>query len=584
MARMISKPLRVIRRQASFQHLQAILPWSGDYAALQPAALTLGPHPQPIVHSISGISNLVAPAKCAFACQSAREPCSKTCCSTDEEMRYGEVEENELNRNTSFENGIARRTTAEALDLITRPETQTLSHSAWYEPGRDFCFYAAAHDACRATKTRLKALDLKVDEFESINSARGLDVLLQKIQQTTEAQEQASKRHPVMKKAGHFVEIFSEFVTRTSGIIELLVPQSPEYRMTYGVLLLVFKTVFKRKETQESLLAYIQKLSIQLPIVDFYGKRIEAKVEKLHELTEAAHVAQQADIKELLESTGQVVGRLYEDLTQSMTAFGSCLTLFDARIEKIAQQSSSIHNFQAVNHSLALAEVLLPTASTAGEQISLVRKRHFDLSPKDHWYENGVLEAFNNWSAYGRIELLWIGDRSGNQGTWVTEMSIDLIDALRMQDLTLLHVFCDMTDKPITATTLMKRLIAQLLDCHPDIPFRQPRTYNVRRFRDANTFTRLWTIFEALVSELTSSVFVLIDRIERIDANPDSDRGGRANLSHQLLPYLMGLASEAEHVSVIVTSTYEPPKGLIGEVELRYFYRDTRKSRGKRER
>lgn len=457
---------------------------------------------------------------------------------------------------------------------------------------------------------------------------------MQKIQQTTEVQEQTSKRHPVMEKAGQFVEAFSEFVTRTSGIIELLVPQSPEYRMTYGVLLLVFKTVFKRKETRDSLFAYIQKLSGQLPIVDFYGKvfpsngmkilvvsiyveilnllneaivyyrshhlrqlrdavlrpvetkfdkciqRIEVEVKKLHELKDAAHVAQQADMKEFLESTGQVVGRLHENLNQSMTAFGSCLALLDARIENIAHQSSSIHNFQAVNHSLALTEVLLPTASTADEQLSLVRKKRFDLSPKDHWYENGVLEAFDNWSAYGRTELLWIGGRSGNQDTWITEMSIDLIDALRMQDLTLLHVFCD-TKPPITATTLIKRLIAQLLDRHPDIPFCQPRTYNVRRFRHATTFTQLWPIFEALVSELTSSVFVLIDRIEDCDVNSDSDGSDFADL---LLPYLMGLASEAEHVSVIVTSTYEPPEALIEEEELRYFYRNTRKSRGRRER
>lgn len=411
-----------------------------------------------------------------------------------------------------------------------------------------------------------------------------------------------------------------------------------KYRVTWGVLLLVFKTVFKRKETRESLLTYIEKLSVQLPIFDFYGKvfpsngmkllvvsiyveilnllneaivyyrsnhlrqlrdavlrpvetkfdkyiqRIEGEVEKLKELKEAAHVAQQADIKEFLESTGQIVARLHDDLNKSITAFSSCFALLDARIENIARQSSSMYNFQAVNHSLTLTEVLLPAALTADEQLSIVRKHHFDLSPKDHWYENGVLKAFDNWSTYGRIELLWIGGRSGNQDTWVTEMSVDLIDALQMQDLTLLHVFCDTEEDHITTTTtLMKRLIAQLLDCHPEIPFRQPRTYNVRRFRRATTFTRLWTIFEALVGEITNNVFILIDRIEDCESDSNSDEDADADFSHQLLPYLMGLASEAEHVSVIVTSTDEPPESLIEEEELRYFYRDTRRSRGKRE-
>ena len=60
--------------------------------------------------------------------------------STDkrEYMPSGEVEENGLIARTLAEDGIVRRTTAEALDLITRSETQTLTHSAWYEPGRDF--------------------------------------------------------------------------------------------------------------------------------------------------------------------------------------------------------------------------------------------------------------------------------------------------------------------------------------------------------------------------------------------------------------------------------------------------------------
>jgi hypothetical protein len=191
------------------------------------------------------------------------------------------------------------------------------------------------------------------------------------------------------------------------------------------------------KKAPELLLVFIQKLSARLPIVDFYSKvfpsngmkivvvsiyveilnllnevivyyrsdclrqlqdavlrpvetkfdiciqRIEGEVEKLYELKEAAHVARQADIKEFFESTGHIVGRLYDTLNHSMTAFRCCLALLDARIENIASQSSSIHNIQAVNHTLALTEVLLPTSSTADKQLSLIRKRGLNLSPKD---------------------------------------------------------------------------------------------------------------------------------------------------------------------------------------------------------
>lgn len=133
-------------------------------------------------------------------------------------------------------------------------------------------FYALARDACRATKTRLNELNLSVEELEDIRSAEGLEVLMQKIHETIDKQERPSQKHPLIKKAGHFVETFCEFVTRTSVIIELLIPKSPEYRMTYGALLLVFKLVYKKKETQESLLTYIETLSVRLPIFDFYAR------------------------------------------------------------------------------------------------------------------------------------------------------------------------------------------------------------------------------------------------------------------------------------------------------------------------
>jgi hypothetical protein len=112
-----------------------------------------------------------------------------------------------------------------------------------------------------------------------------------------------------------------------------------------------------------------------------------------------------------------------------------------------------------------------------------------------------VIDAFTTWSSHGRSELFWIGVRAGHQDTWVTEMSVDLVDALRLQDLTLLHSFCDENTTP---ATLMKIIVAQLPDNHPDIPFSQLAKYNARRFRRATTFARLWTRVDSLASFTTT--------------------------------------------------------------------------------
>lgn len=50
----------------------------------------------------------------------------------------GEVAENGVVDSISLEKGITRRSTAEALELISRSKTQSLAHSAWYEPGKDY--------------------------------------------------------------------------------------------------------------------------------------------------------------------------------------------------------------------------------------------------------------------------------------------------------------------------------------------------------------------------------------------------------------------------------------------------------------
>lgn len=53
-------------------------------------------------------------------------------------LSNGEITENGVVHSVSLEKGIPRRSTAEALELISRSETQSLAHSAWYEPGKDF--------------------------------------------------------------------------------------------------------------------------------------------------------------------------------------------------------------------------------------------------------------------------------------------------------------------------------------------------------------------------------------------------------------------------------------------------------------
>jgi hypothetical protein len=219
--------------------------------------------------------------------------------------------------------------------------------------------------------------------------------------------------------------------------------------------------------------------------------------------------------------------------------------------------------------------------------LSRVVSRGFRLSPKDHWENNGILENLIVWSHNGPSAdqqsgpLLWVGGQSGNQDTWVTELSADIVQAFISQPITLLHVFCsDLAASSIAPTPirLVKVLITQLLTLHPHLAYENPAFYSLHRFQHAITFPQIWQIFDSLVTNVPDCFFV-IDRIEECVADEQAD------LTHHLLPSLTRLLRRSPGSRAIVTSIYEPPEelwGLEDENLMDSVYIDTAKpSRGR---
>ena len=160
------------------------------------------------------------------------------------------------------------------------------------------------------------------------------------------------------------------------------------------------------------------------------------------------------------------------------------------------------------------------------------------------------------WSSNDRDQMLWVGGVSGRQDTWVTELSCDVVQALQPQPVTLLYVFCDRPNSErLTALGLVRRLLVQLLDRHPEHAYRRSELCNPRRLQNAVTFGQLWSIFCQLVAGLPD-LFIVIDRIEECLADEQAD------LVHQLLPALVSLGASLRDASVLVTSTMESPQEL----------------------
>jgi hypothetical protein len=228
-----------------------------------------------------------------------------------------------------------------------------------------------------------------------------------------------------------------------------------------------------------------------------------------------------------------------------------------------------MHHFEMVRHMHTLQESILPGGWDAEEELDLILRRGFRLSPKDHWENNGILDILLTWSRSSRSSILWIGGKSGNQDCWVTELSADLIQALEPQLLTLLFAFCgDGSNQILTPVRLLKGLIIQLLTQHPNLSYNDPEIYNTTKFKRLITFQQLWRIFDQLALQV-SDLFIIIDRIENCEADDQAD------LKTQLLPSLIKFLEKSRSTKAIVTSIFEPPAEISQSPLLQDIFIDT---------
>jgi hypothetical protein len=215
-------------------------------------------------------------------------------------------------------------------------------------------------------------------------------------------------------------------------------------------------------------------------------------------------------------------------------------------------------HFETVKHARSLQEILLAGGRDAEEELDMILSAGFHLSQKDHWENNGVLQGLFDWSHNERDQLLWVGGVSGNEATWVTELSADIVQALQPQLVTLLYVFCGQpSSHRLTAMGLVRRILVQLLDLHPQLAYRRPELFNTWRFQQVVTFGQLWRIFLQLAASVPN-LFIVIDRIEECLADDQAD------LVNHLLPSLVCLVDKLKEVSVLITSTMDPPAEILG--------------------
>ncbi|KAJ9637374.1 hypothetical protein H2199_007661 [Coniosporium tulheliwenetii] len=252
----------------------------------------------------------------------------------------------------------------------------------------------------------------------------------------------------------------------------------------------------------------------------------------MNDLARAAHIAETSDMKDVVDNTGFVISRIYKNLEGAVSVLGSSIAMVNQKVENLHLNQTYITAFHAKSYVQILRQEVFPEIASAGPELDQLASHTFDLSPKDHWDQNGVLKYFSDWSDTGRQATFWVGGRSGNQETWVTEMSVDLIRALESQDKTAVYVFCAGIHGSLSPSVLARRMIVQLLESFPLLAFHNPELFNTRKLSRATTFTQLWSICKMLADQ-AGEVFLVIDRIDK--CKPESE----ASIEDVLLPCLI---------------------------------------------
>jgi len=234
---------------------------------------------------------------------------------------------------------------------------------------------------------------------------------------------------------------------------------------------------------------------------------------------------------------------------------------------------TGLQHFQAVHNVNLLVEAFATDLPTSSEELSWARESNAKLSFKDQWENNGIVDVLSEWANSEVASLLWIGGQSGNQDSWVTQFSADLVTALNSQttDVTLAYGFFDSCpDRALTARDFVKTTIARIIEQRPRILLELPELLNTRMLGPSSTFSRCWTVLDGLIDRLSAVFFVL----DRVDAGADNEQG--LPVAEELLPKLLGLVSKSpDKVKIIVTSSEEPPIAYQGDSMLSLIWLDT---------
>ena len=179
-----------------------------------------------------------------------------------------------------------------------------------------------------------------------------------------------------------------------------------------------------------------------------------------------------------------------------------------------------------------------------------------------------MLYYLQEWNQLESASILAIFGPTEDRDTWVTELSLDMIQAFQVQDVLVTYAMCDRpAGQVFTPSVVIKKLICQLLEQSPGLILEAPEIFNSRIFRMFTDFDQACLLFGSIVARLSASatsLAIIIDRIDCCEADMTD-----SNQSQDLVGFLSGLSKKySNRLKVIITSADEPPDDNDLPIEL----------------
>ncbi|KAJ9144050.1 hypothetical protein NKR23_g6060 [Pleurostoma richardsiae] len=441
--------------------------------------------------------------------------------------------------------------------------------SKWYQPGSedDAAIYVSALQKCKDVNEQLNSQPWWDDQLGLVASkvvesspirlkkprlydAAWVESLIAK--ERNKAKDKQESKPEVLQKVSSFANGVIKVATQIKPVIDIFVPQSPEYTVPYACLWIIFQGVTSRKEKSDSVLGLITSLSEDLPLLETYKdlfpndemKRALAefylhildllwRLSKYYshnffkQLTDAMLPRTKYNFSIYLKNTKKSATRL-KTLCEAghiteQRYIRDRIEILDSEIRLLSQQLQATR--LARHYTSELIDAWHDDMGDIEDELRIWQALRFFTDMRDHWSQNGILPCVAEWRKLcdeSKNSILWVSSESNGRQSWLTEFSIDLIGVCRSQGQLITFAMCDRPDSVRwTPQQLLKQLVAQLLNETPSLTVSAPDVFNARKFRMATSFDSAFKLLHSIV-RILGSLVIVIDRLDMCTPDPDA--------------------------------------------------------------